>query len=477
MSQTSSFISSFILSLGSISTNHGVILEEAGKSTTIEKLQTEHMNRQLHIKALEERLKEVHDQLQTKLKALDAIQEKNANLQQEIASLKGTLGYIKGMEATHCQLPPTLLQLQQNSECKPTITSKSSENVLYSLFMESHSEANLFPGELSSGLIRFPEKSLSALDKMFAPSCSCVLQNQQLVCRTSSSHETNILGQGLDYITYLFAKVRETPSLWDLVGKTEEKSTAAEYISSSACSAIGNLKIVELHPSGHFVKIINSSPNTEEDIGDYILQQNVNGHPISSYKFPPRIRMKTNSEIKVWTASSKMTHKPPIRFLWEKLDKFILGPHCTTILCNPSGQAVAWYTPINRSRKQTLEGEESVGPFDNLRPCSLRIHKPRGRWELKAHDTAQVTALQNPAEKKKEPEFIIREEKTPPPLYPVQSSWCRSPNSPTHPHYSLERHLVMGNDGSRLCRFQLARPDPDSVQQINIIDRLERKKI
>ncbi|XP_054844412.1 lamin tail domain-containing protein 1 [Eublepharis macularius] len=438
-----------------------VIAEEAGNSAAIKALQLEHTNRQRHITALEERLEEIHDHLRTKLKALDAIQEKNANLQQEIASLKGTLGYIRGTEATHCQLPSTVLHLEQHSEPKPSTTSKPSQKVLYSQFMNATSAANLFREERSSRVIAFPAKSLLALDKILAPSCSAMLQNQGMACPRSSTLKTDILGQGQDYITYLFAKSREPPSLLDLLEETEQKPPPAE---DSACSAIGNLKIAELHPSGRFVKIINNSPDIEEDIGDYILLQNLNGHPISTYKFPPRIRMKANSEIKVWSASSKMTHKPPIHFLWKNLDMFILGPQCTTILCDPSGQAVAWYTPIHRNRKPTLEGEDNL--FNNLKQRSLPIHKPRGKWENRTCDTLQPTAPPSPAEKEKEPEFIIREEKTLPLLYPVQSPWCRSPSSPTHPHYSLERYLFTGSDWSSTCRQTRSQsaylgPDPD----------------
>ncbi|XP_048355382.1 lamin tail domain-containing protein 1 isoform X2 [Sphaerodactylus townsendi] len=434
-----------------------VISDVAENSTAIENLQLQHMNRQQHIKVLEKRLEEVYDHLQTKIKAVDAIQEKNANLQQEITSLIRTCGYINGpyrMEATQCQF-----QLQQNSESKPTISSKPSEKVIYSRFMESQSIANLFHGDARSS-----EKSLSTLNKILGPSCSYTPQNQENVCPSSFSHESNILSQGQDHIPDLFPKGREAPSLWDLMaGKAQEKPVPAKSFSSSACSAIGNLKIVELHPSGRFLKIINSSRCTEEDIGGYILQQNLNGHPRSTYKFSPRIRMKANSEIKVWTASSKMTHKPPIHFLWKNLDKFIVSPECTTILCNPSGQAVAWYTPINQKQKQTLDGKEDVGNFENFKQCSVHSHKPRDGWQLKSNDTVQTIASQSPAEKEKEPESIIRGEKTPPPLYPVQSPWCRSPNTSTHPHYSVERLLAMGNYGRSLfgqTRSQSVEPDP-----------------
>lgn len=65
------------------------------------------------------------------------------------------------------------------------------------------------------------------------------------------------------------------------------------------CSSVGNLKIVDVHSGGHYVKIVNSSCEKEEGIGDYTLQQNQNGHPLAIYRFPPKIRMKANSSVTV----------------------------------------------------------------------------------------------------------------------------------------------------------------------------------
>ncbi|XP_055509549.1 lamin-B2-like [Leucoraja erinacea] len=53
-------------------------------------------------------------------------------------------------------------------------------------------------------------------------------------------------------------------------------------------STIGNMKIVEVSTNGHFVRILNISPNAEEDIGNYVLQQNIGGQPVAMYRFPPR---------------------------------------------------------------------------------------------------------------------------------------------------------------------------------------------
>uniref|UniRef100_A0A7M4F041 LTD domain-containing protein n=1 Tax=Crocodylus porosus TaxID=8502 RepID=A0A7M4F041_CROPO len=161
-------------------------------------------------------------------------------------------------------------------------------------------------------------------------------------------------------------------------------------------SALGNLRIADVHPGGYFVKILNSSPVTEESIGDYILQQNVSGQAVAVFRFPPNIRMSANSTVTVWAVDANMLHKPPSHFLWKEQNRLRTDLDCTTILCEPSGQV----------------------SFVFVAPATL---------------------------------------------FPTQNSWCRSPNSSTHPHFSLVRPLTMGNDGSSLCRqsrCQSAKPDP-----------------
>lgn len=49
------------------------------------------------------------------------------------------------------------------------------------------------------------------------------------------------------------------------------------------------------------MKILNSSPDKEESIGDYTLQQNLNGHSVTVFKFPPKVRMKAHSAVTVST--------------------------------------------------------------------------------------------------------------------------------------------------------------------------------
>ncbi|XP_033019149.1 lamin tail domain-containing protein 1 [Lacerta agilis] len=441
-----------------------LISKEPNSSRAIEKLQSEHTSRKQHMKELEARLEQIQGQLQTKLKALDAIQDKNASLLEEISTLRNSFGCFNGIEAAQCQLPSAPPQFQHTSENKANISAKPSEKVLYSRFMPSTSTVSLLPGKSSSRMVRFPVcSSLLTLDKKIAPSSSSfLLQKQFPPCSSISSFGNDALGQGQDYIKSLFADTKKTTlEPGDKAGKMH---VPPEYYNSSASSAVGNLKIVEVHSHGYYVKILNSSPNKEEGIGDYTLQQNFGGHPIAIFKFPPKIRMKANSSVTVWAADSKRPSKPPTDYLWKDLDKFKAGPECTTILCNPSGQAVAWFTPINWNQKQTKEGEEGGRICRNLIQPIIGMRQQKDRWQPRTFDKWQGNVGQN-LTGTNEPEFILREEKKPPILYPVQSSWCQNPSSPTHPHYTVGRYILASSDGSHLSRqmrTQLVKHDPDT---------------
>lgn len=55
------------------------------------------------------------------------------------------------------------------------------------------------------------------------------------------------------------------------------------------------MKIAEVDPGGHFVKILNCAPEKEESIGDYLLKQDVQGQPVAVFQSPPETRMGPNS--------------------------------------------------------------------------------------------------------------------------------------------------------------------------------------
>ncbi|XP_048682023.2 lamin tail domain-containing protein 1 isoform X4 [Caretta caretta] len=405
--------------------------------------------------------KELQELLLAKMKALEAVEEKNLSLQNEISSLKSTFGGEKGTEATHFHLAPNSGHSPVTSNSITDASPQPSENVL--------SPQSLQPASAAPRLAKSTRADPTTQKRVLAQGITNTESPKWSRSRSRSrslSLDTNTLGQGQDYFSSLFTDSKRNvqhPGPLERQGRTP---SAAEDYTSSASSAIGNLKIAEVHSGGHFVKILNCSPDKEEGIGEYTLQQNVSSHPVTLFRFPPRIRMKANSTVTVWTADAKVLHKPPSDFLWKEQDKFKTGSECTTILCEPNGQAVAWYTPIHWNRKQGWEEQEDDKYLKSSKKPIMPTKMQRDEWEKEPEsviiDTEQEGAVQGQTEERG-PVFIKREKKIPATLFPTQNSWCRSPASPTHPHFSLLRPLTMGNDGSSLCRqsrCQSAKPDP-----------------
>ena len=81
----------------------------------------------------------------------------------------------------------------------------------------------------------------------------------------------------------------------------------------------------------------------DEEFGGYLIQQNVGGHPVAVYRFPPRIRFSVGTTITVWAGTADpIMHQPPTDFVFKEQLKWGTGPECTTILCKPNGQVRTW---------------------------------------------------------------------------------------------------------------------------------------
>uniref|UniRef100_A0A8B9CVG4 LTD domain-containing protein n=1 Tax=Anser brachyrhynchus TaxID=132585 RepID=A0A8B9CVG4_9AVES len=210
--------------------------------------------------------------------------------------------------------------------------------------------------------------------------------------------------------------------------KTHGRTCSAyeDYYQNSASSAVGNVKIAEVDPDGHFIKILNCAPEKEENIGNYVLKQDIQGQPVAEFCFPPETRMGANSTV----------------------------------------TAVSWYTPLYWNGKQGWLTKEESGDFENVVVPTFSTAKQKEEWEEKQEFTVtdkEWKRADSEQTRKKGQSFIKREKKTFACLFPNQSAWCQSPDSPTHPHFSLVRPLTLGNDGSSLCRqsrCQSSRPDP-----------------
>nr|XP_060514085.1 lamin tail domain-containing protein 1 isoform X1 [Panthera onca]XP_060514087.1 lamin tail domain-containing protein 1 isoform X1 [Panthera onca] len=278
--------------------------------------------------------------------------------------------------------------------------------------------------------------------------------------------ETAVTGEGEDYFLSLFGDSKKFAACSFQAENTRKHfSMILEEVGQSRSSALGDIKIAEVNVKGLFVKLINSSLDKELEIGGHILQQNVNGQTVSLYRFLPNIIMQANRTVTVWAAASEAKHQPPSDFLWREQKMFKTSPDCTTILCKPNGEAVAWYTPIHW--KQVWEKLETDIEFDRCSIVSPTSRRHIFHWPTAISTTKEKQDKSNKDTSKNQMEqvrvFLKREKENPPTLFPNSSPWCHSPNVPAHPYCPLiEPHntSMAGSSLDRQPRPQSSGSDP-----------------
>ncbi|XP_067654932.1 lamin-B2-like isoform X2 [Haliotis asinina] len=269
------------------------------------------------------------------------------------------------------------------------------------------------------------------------------------------------LGQGKDYFDEMFQDLQRDTLYNSLRPKSSPlerppSSTHHDYTVATS-SAIGDVKILEVQQDGKYVRLINDGPQ-ELEFGGFLLQQNVGGHPVAVYRFPPRTKFPSNSTITVWSGmNDPILHQPPSDFVWKEQQKWGTGPECTSILCRPNGQAIAWTTAAHRFARNAFEDgkdEEQIQPLDLVQDNDV---------DSTPRDNESLTEI-NVDVGNKQDHVYLRREKQPPPSLSAQRHPHGSPSSQAcHPHIGQSRPLMYGNDNStwsRQSRQQSTRPDP-----------------
>ncbi|KAL4224796.1 Intermediate filament tail domain-containing protein [Mactra antiquata] len=225
---------------------------------------------------------------------------------------------------------------------------------------------------------------------------------------------------------------------------------------TSTSSAVGDIKILEVNQDGKFIRLFNEGKQ-EVEFGGFMIQQNVGGHPVAVFRFPPRTKFAAESTITVWSGSQDpIEHQPPKDFVWKEQQKWGTGPECTTILCKPNGQAIAWMTAAHRFTKN---------PYEELSASGSPIEQPvpdTGN-PVTTQDAVLTEMNVNLNEPKPEPVYLRREKQTPPSLSAQKHPHGSSPSQGIHPHTGQPRPFAYGNDNSsvnRQSRVQSTRPDP-----------------
>ncbi|XP_052348454.1 lamin tail domain-containing protein 1-like isoform X3 [Oncorhynchus keta] len=186
-------------------------------------------------------------------------------------------------------------------------------------------------------------------------------------------------------------------------------------------SASGSVRITDVQLQGMLVRLGNSSQR-EQDIGGFRLQQNVAGRPIAEFLFPPRTLLQPASSVTVWSEASGRKTQSPGDFLWVGLERIMLRPECTTVLCKDNGQAIAWYTPARctgiKPQKAWAEHHEKV---ESCREDTLSFEEASiPATEINCPDNTPFLLI-----KRKKHVFRV-----------CHSPWTQNPSSITHPSCS-----------------------------------------
>nr|XP_034325112.1 uncharacterized protein LOC105338349 isoform X2 [Crassostrea gigas] len=224
-------------------------------------------------------------------------------------------------------------------------------------------------------------------------------------------------------------------------------------------SAVGDIKILEVNQEGKYVRLVNDGKQ-EAEFGGHMIQQNVGGHPVAVYRFPPRTKFPANSTLTVWAGSNDpILHQPPSDYVWKEQQKWGTGPECTTILCKPNGQAIAWTTAAHRFTKNA---------FEEPSPASQQVVADDPLQDDPNIETDSLTEMTvNINEPKPDSVYLKREKQQPNVLTPQKHPHGTSPGKEIHPATSQPRPYTYGNDNSsvnRQSRSQTTRPDPVNGQ-------------
>ncbi|PAA88851.1 hypothetical protein BOX15_Mlig010331g1 [Macrostomum lignano] len=259
-------------------------------------------------------------------------------------------------------------------------------------------------------------------------------------------------GEGRDYFEELFEDIDDR---MEEAGAMQPQPQDTSVMQSSA---IGDIKILEVNPEGKFVRVLNSNEKTEAEFGNFAVQQNIGGHPIAVFRFPPHTKIKPNSTATIWAGCNPPTealHQPPTDFYWREYDRFNTGPECTTVVCEPSGRSIAWTTPYHRYSKDAfLIVTPTASQKTSARDPSEDFDGLEGEPRLPQHRTLP-----------REEPATLRREKTMPCYVSSRHPHAQPTCNSVHPRCDSPRTGLWGNDNSsvnRQSRSQMTRV-PDRV--------------
>lgn len=271
-------------------------------------------------------------------------------------------------------------------------------------------------------------------------------QNVSIASRHSSARVTKTLGTGDDFFEEMFNE----PKFLTLAN---QMLLANGFVTSS----IGSLRIDNVHKEGNFITLRNASPDTDEQIGLYVLQQKIGGKTVASFRFPIRAKLPAGCKVNVWASSiPEARDLPPYDYIWKSQFKCGYGLECITVLTKPNGQAVAWYCGKHQYDGDNINTE--INDFEMLKRQSRLISM-----------TEEQISDSDPKKRMVQLRPFIRRERSDPNIgnYDVRKHpHGLQIHDKAHPKTDEFREKFSGNDQTSLMRHIRLPRTPDIVPEL-----------
>lgn len=158
--------------------------------------------------------------------------------------------------------------------------------------------------------------------------------------KQTTKQENNTITPGKDYTFDLFKNFEKTTFLnenkSDEILKSNLPITSNNLTPQSSqqqhqqqgiieASFTGNIKIHEVNKLGYYVRLLNVSNTTDEDLSNFTIQQMVSGMPVAVFRFPKSVKLAPGNTITVWARTEEVSQQPPQTFVWNEQDKWGTG--------------------------------------------------------------------------------------------------------------------------------------------------------
>lgn len=154
----------------------------------------------------------------------------------------------------------------------------------------------------------------------------------------------------------------------------EERELSEHYTFETKHGAEGDIEIGDHKLDGTFVRLANTG-DKDIPVGSWVLKQSAGGQEVT-YKFHPKLVLKADKTITVYSSNTDATHCPPDVLVMKNQQWPVKGEKVRSSLFNADDQEVAWRestrnSGLKRTTYRTLGGPHNEDLDGDQRCCIM----------------------------------------------------------------------------------------------------------